>query len=67
MVMGWLFFYLNFAFWGYPWPWEGWGEWPWTKWLGPSITSAFFLLSMIALTFMVLHERKKDLHHATSK
>jgi hypothetical protein len=67
LIMGWLFFYLNFAFWGYPWPWEGWGEWPWKKWLGPSTTSAFFLLSMIALTFMVLHERKNDRNHTSFK
>ena len=67
LIMGWLFFYLNFAFWGYPWPWEGWGEWPWKKWLGPSTTSAFFLVSMIALTFMVLHQRKNDRNHTSFK
>lgn len=64
VIMGWLFFYLNFAFWGYPWPWEGWGEWPWKKWFGPSTTSAFFLMSIIALTWMARQERKKVLRES---
>jgi apolipoprotein N-acyltransferase len=60
MIMGWLFFYLNWAFLGYPWPWEGWGSWPWQKWGGPSSTATFFLISMIALTAMVIKENKQD-------
>jgi hypothetical protein len=54
LIMGWIFFSLNFAFFGYPWPWEGWGEWPWEKWGGPNTMSAVFLMYMLSLTSLVL-------------
>jgi len=60
LIMGWMFFYLNFAFFGYPWPWEGWGPWPWEKWGGPNTMSAVFLTYMVSLTCMVLLCKRKD-------
>jgi hypothetical protein len=60
LTMGWIFFSLNFAFWNYPWPWEGWGPFPWQKWFGPSTTSAFFLFAIIMLTVMVIKGLKHE-------
>ena len=60
IIMGWLFFYLNWAFFGYPWPWEGWGPWPWQKWGGPNSTGTFFLVSMMTLTAMVVKGKKQN-------
>lgn len=60
LVMGWLFFFLNWAFFGYPWPWEGWGPWPWQKWGGPSTTGTVFLIYMLSLSWMVRRGRRED-------
>jgi hypothetical protein len=59
LIMGWLFFYLNWAFFGYPWPWEGWGPGLWGKWGGPNTTGTIFLIYMSSLTWMVYWRRKK--------
>ncbi len=66
LIMGWVFFCLNFAFFGYPWPWEGWGPWPWSKWGGPNTMSAVFLIYMLSLTGMVLLSKQRDLRRTES-
>lgn len=54
LIMGWLFFYLNFVFWGCPWwRWSDFSSWPWEKWGGPNTMNALFVIYMSSLTCMV--------------
>ena len=54
LIMGWLFFYLNFAFWNFPWwQWSDFSNWPWEKWGGPNTMNALFVIYMSSLTCMV--------------
>jgi hypothetical protein len=63
LLMGWMFFYLNFAFWGYPW-WElkDWAKlpWNWEKWGGPNTMNAIFVVYMTSLTCMVWRGMRRD-------
>jgi hypothetical protein len=61
LIMRWLFFYLNFVFWGCPW-WQ-WSEvidWPWDKWGGPNTMNAIFVIYMTSLTSMVWLGMRRD-------
>jgi len=61
LIMGWLFFYLNFVFWGCPWwQWSDFSSWPWEKWGGPNTMNALFVIYMSSLTCMVCLGCRRD-------
>ena len=61
LIMGWLFFYLNFVFWGCPWwQWSEFTSFPWAKWGGPNTMNAIFVIYMTSLTCMVWLGMKRD-------